>query len=71
MGTAYIELLCHMPIHLLQEEVLLNTDPANLTDKALADMITNLPGLTFNVSFRQFSGYLTSTDYPSDHLFYW
>ncbi|VDO77934.1 unnamed protein product [Heligmosomoides polygyrus] len=54
-----------------EEEVLLNTDPANLTDKALADMITNLPGLTFNVSFRQFSGYLTSTDYPSDHLFYW
>ncbi|VDO71668.1 unnamed protein product [Haemonchus placei] len=52
-------------------EMWLNTDPSNLTDKALADMITDLPGLTFNVTFRQFSGYLTSTVYPSNHLFYW
>ncbi|VDL63733.1 unnamed protein product [Nippostrongylus brasiliensis] len=53
------------------DEVLLNTDPSNLTDKALADMITSLPGLTFSVTYRQFSGYLTSTVYPKNHLFYW
>ncbi|KAK6732026.1 hypothetical protein RB195_016418 [Necator americanus] len=54
-----------------KHEVLLNTDPSNLTSKALTDMITNLPGLTFNVTFRQFSGYLTSPVYPQNHLFYW
>ncbi|KAK6021773.1 serine carboxypeptidase [Ostertagia ostertagi] len=52
-------------------ELWLNTDPSNLTDKAVADMITNLPGLTFNVTFRQFSGYLTAPLYPNNHLFYW
>ncbi|WKX94761.1 hypothetical protein Q1695_011769 [Nippostrongylus brasiliensis] len=55
----------------VEDEVLLNTDPSNLTNKALADMITSLPGLTFNVTYRQFSGYLTSTVYPKNHLFYW
>ncbi|KAK5986216.1 hypothetical protein GCK32_016467, partial [Trichostrongylus colubriformis] len=49
-------------------EFWLNTDSSNLTDKAVADMITSLPGLTFNVTFRQFSGYLTLNS--SNHLFY-
>ncbi|KHJ88303.1 serine carboxypeptidase, partial [Oesophagostomum dentatum] len=55
----------------VEEELSFNTDTTGLSDKAKADMITSLPGVNFNVTFRQFSGYLTSTAYPKNHLFYW
>ncbi|CAP27538.2 Protein CBG07588 [Caenorhabditis briggsae] len=49
-----------------------NTDlPTKLNAAATADMITNLPGLTFNVTYRMFSGYLTADETPLNHLFYW
>lgn len=45
--------------------------PTKLNAAATADMITNLPGLTFNVTYRMFSGYLTADETPKTHLFYW
>ncbi|KAF1749174.1 hypothetical protein GCK72_025641 [Caenorhabditis remanei] len=45
--------------------------PTNLTADATADMIQNLPGLTFNVTYRMFSGYLTPDEAPMNHWFYW
>ncbi|PIC20876.1 hypothetical protein B9Z55_025919 [Caenorhabditis nigoni] len=49
-----------------------NTDlPTKLNAAATADMIMNLPGLTFNVTYRMFSGYLTADETPLNHLFYW
>ncbi|CAI2358246.1 unnamed protein product [Caenorhabditis sp. 36 PRJEB53466] len=53
---------------------MLNTNPnspTNLTAAAAADLIQNLPGLTFNVPYRMFSGYLTPDEKPINHLFYW
>lgn len=53
---------------------LMNTDPnlpTALNDAAKADMILSLPGLTFNVTYRMFSGYLTADETPLNHLFYW
>ncbi|CAI5454236.1 unnamed protein product [Caenorhabditis angaria] len=47
------------------------TYPTNLSANALNDLILSLPGLTFNVSYRMFSGYLTPPEKPQNHLFYW
>lgn len=58
----------------MTEGASLNTDvhnPTNLTDSAAADIIETLPGLTFNVNYRMFSGYLTPDETPLNHLFYW
>uniref|UniRef100_A0A8R1DZS5 Carboxypeptidase n=1 Tax=Caenorhabditis japonica TaxID=281687 RepID=A0A8R1DZS5_CAEJA len=45
--------------------------PTQLTKLAADDIITSLPGLTFNVTYRMFSGYLTPDEAPLNHLFYW
>jgi Serine carboxypeptidase len=46
-----------------------HTTSSSYTAEALADQIINLPGLSYNISFNQFSGYLDAT--PTRHLFYW
>ncbi|CAD6185442.1 unnamed protein product [Caenorhabditis auriculariae] len=58
----------------VKPDFFLNTNPnvpTNLTQAALNDLILTLPGITFNVSFRMFSGYLTPDERPLNHLFYW
>jgi len=41
------------------------------TKEALADEITNLPGLDWKPNFRQFSGYLTVDEDTGRNIFYW
>lgn len=43
--------------------------PLNYTKAAIADKIINLPGLSYNISFNQFSGYLDASS--TRHIFYW
>ncbi|CAB3399767.1 unnamed protein product [Caenorhabditis bovis] len=57
-----------------EPKVFLNTNPdqpTKLNDIAKKDMILSLPGLTWNVTYRMFSGYLTPPEKPLNHLFYW
>jgi len=44
-------------------------DSSSYTSAAAIDLITELPGLSFDVSFNQFSGYLNISS--TKHVFYW
>ncbi|CAJ0558091.1 unnamed protein product, partial [Mesorhabditis spiculigera] len=48
-----------------------NTNDTGLNARAKADMIQSLPGITFPITYRMFSGYLTPQVAKTHHLFYW
>jgi carboxypeptidase C (cathepsin A) len=44
---------------------------SSYTLAAQKDLITDLPGLRYDLGFKQFSGYLTVDEDHGRHLFYW
>jgi len=49
---------------------LIRSNELQYSDEALADEIKDMPGLDYDINFRQFSGYLKIKD-SKKHIFYW